>query len=108
MIDFDKLNKELGFCTHDKEFITYEDGSKPKHHVSELTDKSVTPKINQNLRMNSYARAKMPAKLTDETLHEALEHYMLQCTRSGTVSSTYNEAIIFDLLPELLKRIKSN
>lgn len=74
-------------------------------HVSELEDKSVTPEMNKNMRMNSYAQEDLPPKLTDETLIEKAKYYKTQCSHPRFPCATYDEALIHNILPEMIKRL---
>ena len=76
-------------------------------HVSELEDRSVTPEMHSKMRMNSYAQEDMPPKLTDETLIEKAKYYLTQChQRVNYPCSTYDEALLHKILPELIKRLE--
>lgn len=77
-----------------------------KIHVSEFKDKSITPEMKSRMRMNSYAREDLPPKLTDEALIETVEYYVSHCSTPRYPYTTYNEAIIHNLVPELVKRLK--
>lgn len=96
----EKLKKE-----NELKYVLFEDGS--KKHVSEFDNKSISPDEYQTFRMNSYARNEIYPKLTNETLLEKAEYYISQCHKPYMIS-TYNDAIIHLILPELLKRIKVN
>ena len=75
-------------------------------HVSQLKDKSVTPEMHSKMRMNSYAQEDLPPKLTDETLIEKTKYYLSQCSRKNIPCSTYDEAVIHNLMPEFIKRLE--
>lgn len=96
---FYKKQKEL----FDKKYIEMEH---QRIHVTELKDRSVTPEIHKTMRMNSYAREDLPPKLTDEALIQNAEHYLSNCTRTRIPCSTYDEAIIHTIMPELIRRLK--
>lgn len=96
----EKLKKE-----NELKYVILEDGS--QKHISEFDNKSISPDEYQTFRMNSYARNEIYPKLTNGTLLEQAEYYISQCHKPSTIS-TYNDAIIHLILPELLKRIKEN
>jgi hypothetical protein len=75
-------------------------------HVSDLKDKSVTSEMKQQMRMNSYAHDELPPKLNNEALIETAEYYLSHCSKPVFPCSTYDEALIHKLLPELIKRLK--
>lgn len=94
----DKLKQE-----NELKYVLFEDGS--QKHITEFKDKSIAPTEYQTFRMNSYARNDIYPKLTDETLLEQAEYYISQCHKPYKLS-TYNDAIIHLILPELMKRFK--
>ena len=97
----------MAFKFKDKHFdLRYIDYEGEKVHVSELEDKSVTIKMKQNMRMNSYAQDKLPPKLDTEALLYTAKYYLEQCSRRNYPCSTYDEAIVHILLPELIKRLE--
>lgn len=96
----EKLKQE-----NELKYVLFEDGS--KKHVSEFDNKSIAPDEYQTFRMNSYARNEIYPKLTDKTLLEQAEYYISQCHKPYRIS-TYNDAIIHLILPELLKRLNEN
>ncbi|GIN22571.1 hypothetical protein [Siminovitchia fordii] len=75
-------------------------------HVSELEDKSVTPGIWRQMRMNSYARDDLYPKLNNEALLEVTKLYLSNCSRPQFPCSTYDEAMIHKIVPELIKRLE--
>lgn len=78
-----------------------------KIHVSELEDRSVTPEMKENMRMNSYAREDLPPKLTDEVLIGTAKYYMSQCSNPTSIPcATYDEALLHNILPEFIKRLE--
>ena len=94
----EKLKKE-----YEMKYVILEDGE--SQHVTEFKDKSITPEEYSTFRMNSYARNDIYPKLTDETLLETANYYISQCSKPYTIS-TYNDAAIHLILPELIKRFK--
>lgn len=96
----EKLKQE-----NELKFVLLEDGS--QKHITEFDNKSISPDEYQAFRMNSYARNDIYPKLTNETLLEQAEYYISQCHKPYTIS-TYNDAIIHLILPELMKRFKEN
>lgn len=97
---------------YEKKYILIDDSTESmdkepkKVHVSELEDRSVTPDMRAKMRMNSYAQDDLPPKLTDEALIQTAEYYLSQCSRPIFPCSTYNDALIHKILPELLIRFK--
>ncbi len=89
--------------TYDLKYITYQD---KKIHVSELEDRSVTPEMRSQMRMNSYAQDDLPPKLTNEALLLKARQYLNECTRTRIPCSTYDEALIHNITPELIKRLE--
>lgn len=77
-----------------------------EQHVSEIKDGSLTTGMLQYARMNSYAQDKIYPKLTNEALIEKAEYYKNNCGRSQYPATTYNEALIHLIVPELIQRIK--
>lgn len=96
---FKQRQKEI----YDLKYITVGD---KEIHVSELEDKSVTTEMKSQMRMNSYAQDDLPPKLTDDALLNTINHYMNNCSQPNYPCSTYDEALIHRLLPELVKRFK--
>lgn len=94
----EKLKQE-----NELKYVLFKDGS--QKHVSEFGDKTITPDDYNSFRMNSYARNDIYPKLTDETLLEQAQYYISQCSEPYRIS-TYNDAIIHLILPELMKRFK--
>jgi hypothetical protein len=88
---------------YNMKYITYED---KEIHVSKLEDRSVTSEMKKEMRMNSYAQDDLPPKLTDAALIETAKYYMSNCTRPNFPCSTYDEALIHKILPELIKRLE--
>lgn len=91
---------------YEKKYILLDSGE--KIHVSSLEDRSVTPEMKATMRMNSYAQDDLPPKLTNETLIETAKFYLANCSRAKYPCSTYDEAVIHILLPELLKRLEEH
>ena len=75
-------------------------------HITELEDKSVTPEVKSNMRMNSYAQDDLPPKLTDEALIDTAKYFLSQCSEPKYPCTTYNESIIHKILPEMIKRLE--
>lgn len=94
----EKLKQE-----NELKYVLFDDGS--QKHVSEFGDKSISPDEYQTFRMNSYARNDIYPKLADETLLEQAEYYISQCHKPYRIS-TYNDAAIHLILPEMMKRFK--
>lgn len=86
------------------ERFTFVDGK--EIHPSELPDRSVTPEQHDVLRMNSYASEALIPKLDTRVLTEKAMYYKSQCGREKYPNSTYNEAIIHSITPELVKRLQ--
>lgn len=96
---FQEHQKEI----YDKKYIQYDD---KEIHVSELDNRSVTWEMKQQMSMNSYAQDDMPQKLTNEALIEVAEMYLSNCSKPRFPCTTYDEALIHKILPELLVRLK--
>ncbi|MBD1379078.1 hypothetical protein [Metabacillus arenae] len=77
-------------------------------HISELEDKTVTPEMQSQMRMNSYAQEDLPPKLTDEALLKMTKRFLGQCSQPRFPCTTYNEALIHTIVPELVKRLEEN
>lgn len=89
---------------YEKKYILLDNGE--QIHVSSLEDRSVTPEMKATMRMNSFAQDDLPPKLTDEALIETVKHYKNNCSRAKYPCSTYDEALVHILLPELVKRLE--
>ena len=87
-----------------KQYVTLEDGT--EKHVTEFKDRSVTYEEDQKLRMNSYARDKFAAKLDNDALIKMTMLYLSNCQQSRYPATTYDEAVIHVLVPELIKRLE--
>ncbi|MCP1159319.1 hypothetical protein [Bacillus infantis] len=75
-------------------------------HVSELEDRSVTSELLKEMKMNSYAQDDLPPKLTNEALLNKTKYYLTHCRQPSLPCTTYDEAIIHKLVPELIKRLE--
>ncbi|QQO41123.1 hypothetical protein 015DV002_169 [Bacillus phage 015DV002] len=75
-------------------------------HVTEFEDRSITPKMREKMRMNSYAQDKLPQKLTNEALINEAKQYKSHCGKPSRPTTTYDEALIHVILPELIKRLE--
>lgn len=96
----------------------YQDAKKEfMSHVSqEIIDitkqggQCVSHKQYQELRMNSFERKYLIPFLEREALINTIEYCLSQCCEDNKGSFacpvTYNEALINDLVPELIKRLK--
>lgn len=83
------------------------DGQEGEVHVSTFPARGVTPEEYGQMRMNSYARDDFFPKMNDELLLKTAQYYLDQCGRPArTPSVTYNEAVIHNVLPELIKRLE--
>lgn len=91
---------------YEKQYVVLEDGT--EKHVTEFKDKSVTYEEKQRLRMNSYARDKFISKLNNEALIKTTEYYLTNCPQSRYPATTYDEAIVHVLVPELIKRLEES
>jgi hypothetical protein len=58
------------------------------------------------LRMNSYEREALVPALGDKALCHHVESYLAQCGRTRSPPSTYEEAVVGLLAPELVKRLR--
>jgi hypothetical protein len=88
---------------YELKYITYQG---KKIHVSELENRSVTPEMRSEMRMNSYAQDDLPPKLNDVALIEKAKQYLGECNRTRIPCSTYDEALIHNIVPELIKRLE--
>ena len=70
---------------YEKKYIEY---NGENIHVSVFEDKSITGKMLNQMRMNSYAREDLTPKLTNNALIETAEHYLQQCSKQRYPSST--------------------
>lgn len=95
----DKQQQEL----YDKQYVLLPDGT--EKHVSEFKEKSVEWDEYKDLRMNSYAQDLFFSKMTDNLLINRATYYMGQCGFRRYPSTTYDEALIHFVVPELLKRL---
>lgn len=86
--------------------LKYIDYNGKKIHVSGLEDRSVTSEMKQDMMMNSYAQDDLPPKLTDEALIDTVKYYITNCNRPSYPCTTYDEAIVHNLVPELIKRLE--
>lgn len=90
---------------YDLKYITYKN---EKIHVSELKDRSVTPEMRKYMKMNSYAQDDLPPKLNNEALLEKAKQYLSECIQTRIPCSTYDEALIHNIVPELIKRLEES
>lgn len=86
--------------------LKYIDFNGEKVHVSELENRSITSEMKSQMRMNSYAQDDLPPKLTDAALIDTVKYYVSQCSTPRYPCVTYDEAIIHNLVPELIKRVE--
>lgn len=75
-------------------------------HVDDLPDQAVTPADLKLMPMTTYAREKLPPKMTDEALLQIAEKYSANVTQMHQPAVTYEEMLIHSVLPELIKRLK--
>lgn len=75
-------------------------------HITEFEDRSITPEMRADMRMNSYAQDKLPPKLTNEALINEAKYYKSHCRKPNRSTTTYDEALIHVILPELIKRLE--
>jgi hypothetical protein len=88
---------------YELKYITYQG---KKIHVTEFEDCSITPEMNSNMRMNSYAQDDLPPKLNNEALIMKAKKYHAECNQTRIPCSTYDEALIHNIVPELIKRLE--
>ena len=88
---------------YDKKYINF---NGRQIHVTEFKDRSITPEMKEQMRMNSYAQDDLPPKLTNKELIETVEYYLMHTVQPNFPCVTYDEAIIHRLVPELIKRLK--
>jgi hypothetical protein len=58
------------------------------------------------MRMNSYANDDLPPKLNNAALIEKAKQYLGECAQTRIPCSTYDEALIHNIVPELIKRLE--
>lgn len=58
--------------------------------------------------MTTYAREKLPPKMTDETLIQIAEKYAANVTQMHQPAVTYEEVLIHSIVPELIQRLKDH
>ena len=80
--------------------------------VRELADRDepISEDERNDLVMNSYEREFILPNLSDEALFKTLEYYIQNCRALSDPSrpaSTYDEAVIYRLAPELMRRLRS-
>lgn len=95
---YEKQNEE-----YNQKYVFIDD---KKIHVSELKDRTVTTEMKNRMSMNTYAKDELPPKLTDETLIQTAEYYLSHCSKPIFPCTTYDEALIHTIVPELIKRLK--
>lgn len=88
---------------YEKQYVIHKD---KEIHVSEFEDKSITPQQLSEMRMNSYAREKLHPKLNTDALINTARSYLSQCSRSRYPASTYDEALVHLIVPELISRVE--
>lgn len=77
-------------------------------HVDDLPDRAVSPADLKNMPMTTYAREKLPPKMTDETLILIAEKYSAQVTLMHQPAATYEEMLIHSIMPEFIQRLKDH
>lgn len=77
-----------------------------KVHIDDFQERSISDELLNHLKMNSYAREKLPGKLDNQALINKIEMYMGQISHKPEICSTYEESLLYLLLPELLERFK--
>jgi hypothetical protein len=60
------------------------------------------------MKMNSYANDDLPPKLNNAALIEKAKQYLGECTQTRIPCSTYDEALIHNIAPELIKRLEES
>jgi hypothetical protein len=90
---------------YDLKYVTYQG---KKIHVSEFEDRSVTPEMRNDMKMNSYANDDLPPKLNNAALIEKAKQYLGECIQTRIPCSTYDEALIHNIAPELIKRLEES
>lgn len=76
-----------------------------KIHPSKFEDKSVTKEQLKDMRINSYGQEEMFRKYTDDVLIDKAKYYISNCSRPSYPCTTYDEALIHLIVPELAKRL---
>ena len=74
--------------------------------VASFEDQSISTNLLEEFRMNSYARDKIFSKLNNDALIKEASYYQGQCGRYHYPATTYNDALIHVIVPELIKRIQ--
>lgn len=88
---------------YDKKYIKF---NEEEIHITDFEDRSITPEMQDQMWMNSYARDDLPPKLTDEALIKTVEYYLTNTAQRNFPCITYEETIIHRLVPELIQRLK--
>lgn len=77
-----------------------------KVHPSEINDRTVTKEKLEDMKMNSYGQEEMFGKYTDDVLIDKARYYISNCNTPRYPCSTYDEALIHKVIPELIKRLE--
>jgi hypothetical protein len=91
---------------YEKQYVTMPDGT--EKHVTEFEDRSVDWNTYKDLRMNSYALDLFFSKMDDDLLINRAMYYIDQCGKYRYPATTYDEALIHVIVPELIKRLKES
>ncbi|GLO66241.1 hypothetical protein [Oceanobacillus kimchii] len=77
-----------------------------KIHPESFEDQSVTKEMISQMTMNSYGQEKMFKKYNNELLIEKAKYYLTQVSRPNYPCSTYDESLVHNIVPELIKRLE--
>lgn len=88
---------------YEKQYVLYNGN---EIHVTEFEDRSISSEQFSGFRMNSYARDKIYSKLDNKALVEQAKYHESQCSQGRHPVITYNDALIYLITPELVKRIE--
>ncbi|MCR6108604.1 hypothetical protein HXA34_20150 [Salipaludibacillus agaradhaerens] len=89
--------------SYDMEYVSFKGG---RTHISNMEDRSLTTDDLKGVALTTYARMKIPPKMTDKALLQTAERYLSQCSDSGYPYVTYNDALVHTIVPELIHRLK--
>lgn len=77
-----------------------------KIHPETFENQSVTKEMIEDMSMNSYGQEEMFKKYNDELLIEKANYYLTQVSHPRYPCSTYDESLVHNIVPELIKRLE--
>lgn len=76
--------------------------------VKELVERGDVTAEEWAVRMNSYERSELVPKLRLDVFLKHFEYCLSQCSRCpAAIVSTYDEAVIYELAPDLIRRLRA-